>query len=421
MINLDIDFTTSKLSDLVNKKSSPFSFLANHLSCDIETAFDYVSECYTEAMQKKAFTYDDSGLHFSTPKASVTLVKNEDYSSFSFPFYAKFDVTNSIVVEEADIAVPCDAPKVTTSPQKPLFKENKFAAAIHEFANLCGRSYLYEIGSLTSPEKWSFVNKSNSLDILENYIKYSFYKAQLDGNLCINEEKSFAAFNTGLVDFSDDFIYVCFRKQHDTSDQKWCYWGACTVSSGFCQPFLLEFCNPLPKPNSYIKDLNDVYFNIETPYFINFEHIINDRIHRLPTSLLKHALSFDTKALQIISDIEDSDTDVGNECITALKDMIASSPKHYNAIKSELNTCINRAIKKITGNYRLAIPAYFPVTNSTNFLLPFEFDSNGSATSVLVIQTLTSGNYFIRTILTPRQAYLDARLLGKIDNPWLTI
>ena len=40
--------------------------------------------------------------------------------------------------------------------------------------------------------------------------------------------------------------------------------------------------------------------------------------------------------------------------------------------------------------------------------------------NVLVVELTESGNYQGQTILTPKQAYLDARLVCRPDSDWLT-
>lgn len=430
---LYIDISNCKLEDLIERDCSGVHILSKHLATDDDYAFEYLSQSFDAAVKNNSVTQDDDGIHFETPLVPILLVKNSNFSANKewYPkiILPKMESFEEMIVDESLIEETSTDESLTEERSiiteaiiqmpKPTFKENRYASALYNFAYTFGKTHLKEILKLAGNEKWSFAEKEDSLEILENYINYTFYKAQNDGNLYINGEKAFAAFNTGLVDSSNDYIYICFRKS-DENVTEWRYWDVCTSSSGYCQRYLVSYCNPLPKPVNYFKELKDVFFDPEKPYFINFEHIIYERLHRLPLSLIKSALEFDSKALNLLTCIEKAG-DNSEDSYTPLKELIKSSRKHYGAIKAKLDSAICKAIKNVYGNYRLAIPGYFPCSNSTSLLIPLELNENSSATSVIAVQATDSGNYLVRTVLNPHQAYLDARLIGKIESCWLAI
>ena len=416
---LSIDFANSKLIDLVDKNSSPFSFLANCLSRDTGSVFNYISDCYDEAITNNSFTRDDDGFCFSIPEATIILVENDDRISTK-PCYIKFVLSNPITEESESIDIPKDFSKETNLPPKPIFKENKYASAIYEFANLCGRNYLSDIAHLASPEKWSFGSKINDFEILENYIAYTFCKVQNEDKLMISVDQTFASFNTGLVDIHNDYIYMCFRKFPDEDEFRWKYSGVCTTSIGFCQKLLIINFSPLPQPATYITKLSDLYFDLTKPVFINTDHILRDRLHRLPTDFIASSIGSNKEVSEIIKRIERNCDDNNFDSFEKLKTLVTDSDDMYESLKTSFEQVVAKSVKKLIGNYHLAVPGFYPSCNTTNLLIPFDFGCDSTNKTALVIQMTASGNYFVYTILSNKQAYVDARLISKIENNWLS-
>ncbi len=52
-------------------------------------------------------------------------------------------------------------------------------------------------------------------------------------------------------------------------------------------------------------------------------------------------------------------------------------------------------------------------------MLPLEFTSSNGVEAVLLVEKTQSGNYQGQTILTSKQAYVNARLLSPLEHTYL--
>ena len=84
-----------------------------------------------------------------------------------------------------------------------------------------------------------------------------------------------------------------------------------------------------------------------------------------------------------------------------------------------LEDAVEIAKKKTQLNYRTAVPIYFPRKDRINLLLPLNLTGGDAPDVALALSTLASGAYQGETILTLEQAYMDARLIARIEGEWL--
>ena len=89
------------------------------------------------------------------------------------------------------------------------------------------------LADMALPEQWDFQDSPvKNFYILRQYLKYTFLRLQHEDKVLINDEGTFAAFNTGLLTIHYDDIYACFEKNHDpTSAIPWRFSSFCTEGS----------------------------------------------------------------------------------------------------------------------------------------------------------------------------------------------
>ena len=90
-----------------------------------------------------------------------------------------------------------------------------------------------------------------------------------------------------------------------------------------------------------------------------------------------------------------------------------------NRIRNRIKDAIDLAVKRVSWNYKTAIPMFYPRGNAMSLLLPLCLSEENKTDVALVVQRTMSGNYQGQTILTLSQAYLDARLVCRPDSDWL--
>lgn len=273
------------------------------------------------------------------------------------------------------------------------------------------------------PENWDFEDVLNSgrrtYQILHSYLCYTFYRLQTEDKICINPERTFAAFHTGLVTPSYDDLYACFEPNRG-GQSPWQLAGFCRAGERGIGKRLTDQFNPLPRPASYFTDLRDLLYETQLTPIVDYEHIILDNLARLPLSFIRiQCYDAPPEVLACIDAVEHSDRAHRKSAYNALSAAIGEHQALYNRIRNRLRDAIELAIKRVGWNYKTAIPMFYPRGNTMSLLLPLCLNDDQQADVALVVQRMRSGNYQGQTILTLPQAYLDARLVCRPDSDWL--
>ncbi len=282
------------------------------------------------------------------------------------------------------------------------------------------QSFLNELAEKALNEDWDFSSSSaKNKQILIQYIKYTFYRLTCENKICVSEDKSFAAFNTGLVDEHYNDIYACFVP-NDSELAMWRFEGFSTAASKGLGKQLVSMFNPLPQPAKYFKDNKDLLFYLDKELHPDFEHIIIDNCRRLPLKFLQNQFTDCPEAMKLIDDIQNSSGARKHEFYNQLSELISENYKLFNRIQNRIKDAIELAKKQVRWNYKTAIPSYFPKRNTMSLMLPLCLTDEEHPDVALVVELTPSGNYQGQTILTMWQAYIDARLLCRPNSEWLT-
>lgn len=284
-----------------------------------------------------------------------------------------------------------------------------------------------KLADLALDEEWNFKKNTRSKSthpILRNYLNQSFTRILFEDcsnssneeKLKLSEDGKYCIFNTGLADKSYEPIYVLFTKDETTDE-----WGLdCFTCSSNKQDkkACKQFSNSLPKPAKFYKDLSDLVFDSESDIPITFNsHIVIENCSRLPIQLIKkHATGFNF------------DNYSGTqEQIVELTNYLEGNSRVCHKIFGEIKNEIEQSIKEVKWNFKRAIPIYYPKFKEITLLLPLnladdEYLSNGKPhADVALAISKENGYYEIRTILTMEMAYMDARLIVKPEENWLSL
>lgn len=288
--------------------------------------------------------------------------------------------------------------------------------------------FLSDLASLALPESWDFEAPSpdddpssagRRLAILKSYICTTFYRLKLEDKICVDEEAALAAFNTGLVTRCYDDIYACFEP-NDVAAQPWKFAGFCTSGSRGFGKKLVSLFNPLPEPASYFERKEDLLFDLERDLVVDYTHVLVDNVGRLPLDFLEDEMRGNDGAVELLSEARDGDAATRTRCFRELGAIVEDDTRLFRRLRRCVNDAVDVARKRVRWNYKTAIPCYHPRSNSVNLLLPLCLTCDETADAALVVQLMPSGNYQGQTILTMRQAYMDARLICRPDSDWLT-
>lgn len=228
-----------------------------------------------------------------------------------------------------------------------------------------------DLADMALSETWSFAGKSDN-SILKNYLKYTFYKLQEENKIL--ETEDYCVFNTGLFTSYYEPIFVQGEKDTSTpQESKWKFKCFCTkYELGY-----LEIHN-CPERADYFTDPSLLVFDWRCDININYRHILEDEENKL-----------------------------------RLPDYVTKAEKP----EWELEGSVNNAIKRVTANYKLAVPQYF--NSKIQLLLPLCFGKENKPYLALAL-TKMKGNYYQgHTCLTMEMAYNNARLISKPESNWL--
>lgn len=223
--------------------------------------------------------------------------------------------------------------------------------------------YTQELASLAIKENWSNDTYPDN-KILTNYMVHTYKKLSSERNIIINKEKEYALFNTGLF---TEFYQPIYAYQDKNGLQ-------------FLTSYDLGNINISERPSraNYFEDPSLLLFDWHYQININYKHILKDieNFNRIPEKL------------------QDSKNILNN-----------------------LNGSIESMKKKVSANYKLAIPQYYE--GKIQLLLPLCLEDDETPSLALAVTKV--GNYYQgHTCLTLDMAYNNARLIAKPENNWLT-
>ena len=188
---------------------------------------------------------------------------------------------------------------------------------------------------------------------------------------------------------------------------------------------MVRLFNPLPEKADYFHgQIRNILFDTSAGDLIcDYPHIISDRSDRLPVEFLKENCSDDFltvrgKHIDRIAPLPANDTRK-KAWFSALSKNILDNPRVFNRLKSRIEDAVALAVQRAAWNYKAAVPMYYPPRNCVCFLLPLSLTSDDVVDLALVAEPLSSGSYQGHTILLPRHAYNNSRLIANPESDWL--
>ena len=305
------------------------------------------------------------------------------------------------------------------SPQEDVrHKNSNPIVKLHDWAYFSDfRGAISDLAKMTLKERWHYKEQvaSNPHPILTKYLIHTFFRLSKEGGKILTEGK-YAAFDTGLVDRLYEPIYAVFEKNTIPNKQPWYFKEFCIPAQGYGGDVLVRYFNPLPQRAHYFDKLEELIYDINAPKpKLNWDHIILDNIDRLPSQFLFENAPKDFLLRNTLDMTEEEKASYYSQ----LKDAMEADAKTLRAIKNRFEDSLNLALKRITWNYKTAIPMYYPRTNKLSLLLPLSLMDDEQIDLALVTEKLNSGNYKGHTILPLEWAYSNARLVTRPDSDWL--
>lgn len=291
-----------------------------------------------------------------------------------------------------------------------------------------------KLAKIAQPEKWYYgaKPKNGENEILWSYIKYTFRRLVWEDKICYKEypaeNEDYAVFNTGLLNRFYKEIYAVFIK--NTEEKKPQYWfcqGFCTWGTGWLGNKIAEVFQDdlMPERADYLQSKGEnVFLDLKKKINLKDEHILLDRLDRLPKPLLQSIFTGKTEELEINGDTLDSiggkDDNTKRRYFNEVRKRIEGDSNLLLRMMDTLYGSLSRAIKKVEWNYKTAVPMYDPVHNKCNFLLPLSLVDIDTVDVALLVED-KGNSYLAHTILTLDMAYCNSRLITRPDSEWLNV
>lgn len=240
--------------------------------------------------------------------------------------------------------------------------ENTKGAEHMAYFQVNWNKYTEQLSKIANPENWSSPTYP-SKGILANYIVKTYDKLTSEKKITIGQD--YALFNIGL-----------FNKYYD---QLYAYQSRAEIS--FFTGYELGQIGIKERPEraNYFEKPELLLFDWHYPIDVHYTHILDDEKNRkrLPQEFL-------------------------------------SSDNKINIINGALNTMK----KKVSANYKLAIPQYYE--GKIQLLLPLCLMSDNKP-DIAIAVTKKENSYQGHTCLTLDMAYNNARLIANPESNWLSI
>ena len=301
-------------------------------------------------------------------------------------------------------------------------KSNIPTKAIERFAWMGPwERFLEDLAAVALEEDWSFSDSASDghrLGILKSYICNTFYRLDMEDKICISDDRSFAAFNSGLVDNRFDDIYICFEPQMGQVEWRFC--GFAASGNRALKKRVISCFSPLPQAARYFDRIEDLLFDPSKELVVDYEHILIDNVDRLPLQFLIEELRGNEEAISLVNAIEAAGEEERENLFSSLSEIVETDSRVFRTLRNRMEDAVDIAKRRVRWNFKTAIPSYYPRANSMSLLLPLCLLDERKADAALVVQLQDSGNYTGQTILTISQAYTNARLICRPDSDWLT-
>ncbi|MCH5195146.1 MAG: DUF3825 domain-containing protein [Oscillospiraceae bacterium] len=281
-------------------------------------------------------------------------------------------------------------------------------------------SALSGLAAIAANEEWDFSDSNHkTLQILNQYLKFTFNRIMHEKKVCISQNRELAAFNTGLADKRYNDIFACFT-QNDGGGSEWKLIGFYTEFSGFMGKRLSDFFDPLPYSPTYFTRNEDMLFDFNKDINIDFERLLMDNIHHLPLGFLREQLFDFREGREIIEKIGSVyDKSERVRLFERVKDVIMLNSRLSIRLQNCLKRSFELAKKRVKHNYKNAVPAYFPKHDAIALMLPLALSDDTTPEAAIVLEITRTEGYQVQSILTLSQAYIDARLISPLSADWL--
>lgn len=306
---------------------------------------------------------------------------------------------------------------------RPLLPERFEHFAVHPNFFGC----MARLESQALPESWTFPEGAGGpRSILRNFLIYTYQRLRYEGKIVISENRDLAVFHTGLAGRRlMRPIYACYEPNPDRSPDAppWRLTDFIEEGTG---PMGRRIATELPeKPRraAYFQSAEELVLLLppdrDPDITIRYEHIVGERLDRLPAAYLQERLHTRPDLLAMIAENRNRSEDERNRIYLSIGNTVFDDMNLALKITEDLDKAVSRALRNLRWNFRTAVPFYYPTQARMNFLLPLALVDVQTPDLALVVEMTASGNLLAPTVFTMEMAYTCARLVNRPESDWL--
>ena len=293
---------------------------------------------------------------------------------------------------------------------------------LESFAYISWPEALESLAAMAKSEPWDDGDGSRS--ILRSYLKATYARVERQGKVCFSEaEDRHAAFDTGLATPRGDRIVAIFGpNDRPGARQQYRFEGFITPQDRWMGRANLPIVS-MTRRATYVERSSDLVMGwSEGTPTLSEEHILIDRVDRLPTEFLRSVDQMDDEWKGLVDVIAgcDADEQVRENAYDGLRGILKRNDALFESLRTLIRAEANKAFEDLKIYPYNALPIYNPERDDLAFVLPIHLMSKtGRPNAALLVEEVGEGVFRAHTILTMEMAYVDARVISPPKNSWL--
>ncbi len=279
------------------------------------------------------------------------------------------------------------------------------------------------LATMVAPERWNFpgegVGAPSRYGVLREYLTVTFHRVVEQDRVATAADGSLAAFDTGLLTPFGEDVYAVFSP--NVGDIAWKLDGFATAGSGELGARLVATLPDLPQPASYLERVEDVVCQPGRMLILDTEALLGEQVGRLPRAFLADQLADSPEASRLLREGVDAGSGrLGRGACRDLARAIKADPSLYRRMARALQDATSLSLRLAQASFRMAAPAFDPVTGTMRLLLPLCLVDDGVADCAMSLELMPSGAYRGAAILSLPRAYACARVVSRDQSAWLS-
>ncbi len=314
-------------------------------------------------------------------------------------------------------AAPQGGALTIVEPPRPRLTVPDVSEWLEAFAFLIWDSLLTRLAQVAQPENWGPRH-----EVLRSKLKYTFLweaKRFMEASpkdrarfLHLDPQGGCAIMHTGLQSVTGDEIYIVFQRNLHANRQPW----FANVHSVVTQRELVRtFEGPLPQWPAFLSAAASPRFITDIDITMSPESILS-HLRNLPERVLRIFCRNNSEALTLLPGfLENQNTD-------RFMAVFRNDSDCMNTFNVTLHRALTNTLSAIRRDYRILVPCYYPPADSISLMAPITFftsDSPVADAALVLTYDATENVYVVRTLLSQRMAYGNARLIAKPTVDWL--